>query len=261
MWSSVAAFFEGQSAMANFLEIAGAIVATMFIVVRALRWLLKRQTARRVTSIAKWLHGRRFGPVTAHSLRIAVVDDRPEDYPLDALRRLGYSVTHIPRLTLADVPSLRVYDCILLDINGVLDEDPKRGGLEVLKRLKGNSGPYVVAVSSKGFDITMSEFFMLADHRLKKPIPPADVEGIIERAFVSRYSAEHAAHRIDEAAALPTSKSRATRRALAAMRAYLESGERRDEAKRCMALVIPGERLNSALYDLDAIRRSLSRAP
>jgi hypothetical protein len=162
---------------------------------------------------------------------------------------------------LADVPSLLGYDCVLLDINGVLDEDPKRGGLQILKRLKAAGGPYVVAVSSRGFDITMSDFFMLADHRLKKPIPPAEVEGIIERAFDSRFSAEHAAHRIDDAAALGSSRTRATRKASDAVRQYLEVGVGLEDARKALALIVPGERLQATLTDLDVVRRSLTRAP
>lgn len=199
--------------------------------------------------------------MAARSLRIAVVDDRPDDYPLDVLRRLGYSVTHIERLNLSEIPSLLTYDCVLLDINGVLDEDPIRGGLQILKRLKTSEGPYIVAVSSRGFDITMSEFFMLADHRLKKPIPPAEVEGIIERAFESKFSAKHAAQRIDEAAAFATSRSRATRKALQMAHQYLELGTDLEGAKKALALVVPGAKLAGALIDLQTVRRSLSRTP
>lgn len=262
MWEQVGKFFEEQGALANFIQIGGAVVAIGLAGWRAYRWIRRRQASNRFRSITEWLEGRSsYGPATARSLRVAVVDDRPEDYPLDTLRKLGYSIAHIGRLALSDVPSLLKYDCVLLDINGVLDEDSKRGGLEVLKRLKAVDGPYVVAVSSRGFDITMSEFFMLADHRLKKPIPPAEVEGIIERAYVSNYSAKHAAHRIDEAAAVTTPASRATRSALTAMRNYLESGDGRGEARSSLALLVPGDRLESALRDLDVIRRSLNRAP
>lgn len=259
MWEIVTKFFNEQSALANFLQIAGAFIAIALTIWRGAKWVQRHNEVNRHTTISKWIEGRQRCPGTAHQLRIAVVDDHPEDYPLDTLRRLGYSVTHIGHLNLAEVPSLLRYDCILLDINGVLDEDPKRGGLEVLKRLKVTNGPYIVAVSSRGFDITMSEFFMLADHRLRKPIPPAEVEGIIEGAFASRFSAEHAAHRIDEAVGFGNAHSRSTRKALHAAIGYIMADVPSDAARMALALVAPGERLQSTLTDLDVIRRSFSR--
>lgn len=179
MWETFSIFFESQSALANSLEIGGAAVGFLLVVWRGGKWASRRIQSNRLNTVSLWLAGKPHQASSAKSLRIAVVDDRPDDYPLESLRRLGYSVVHIASLGLGDVPTLLAYQCVLLDINGVLVEDPKRGGLEILKRLKAADGPYVVAVSSKGFDITMSEFFMLADQRLKKPIPQAEVEGII----------------------------------------------------------------------------------
>lgn len=261
MLANVISFFERQSATANFLQIAGAGLTVTFATWRAVQWFGRWRVSNRIRTVSGWLQRATHGPATARGLRIAVVDDRPDDYPLDSLRRIGYSIAHVAHLTLADVPSLKGYDCVLLDINGVLDEDPKRGGLDVLKRLKAEEGPYVVAVSSKGFDITLSEFFMLADHRLKKPIPPADVEGIIERAYECKFSAEHAARRVDEAAAFGTSRSRATRRALLAVRQYLETGRALNEARSALSLIVPAERMSSTMSDLAVVRRSLGRSP
>lgn len=259
MWATVTNYFIEQSALANFLQIASASIAAVLAIWRGTKWVQRRNAANRRTTISKWIEGRQRVPGTAHQLRVAVVDDHPEDYPLDTLRRLGYSVTHFGHLSLAEVPSLLKYDCILLDINGVLDEDPKRGGLEVLKRLKVVNGPYIVAVSSRGFDITMSEFFMLADHRLKKPIPPAEVEGIIERAFASRFSAEHAARRVDETVGFGSAHSRTTQKTLRAAIGYITADVSLETARMALALVVPGERLQSTLMDLEVIRRSLSR--
>lgn len=262
MWAEILNSFEEQSGLANFIQISGGVLAVSLSIWRGYRWFRRRQISNRVTTVSKWLQGRVFGPAAAGSLRVAVVDDHPEDYPLDTLRRLGYSIASFDHLTLADVPSLLTYDCVFLDINGVLDEDPKRGGLEILKRLKVPSGPYIVAVSSRGFDITMSEFFMLANHRLKKPIPHADIEGIIERAFASSFSAEQAAQRIDSVGAFASSPSPAKKKAFAAIRNYLESGVGLDEVRSRSGLILPiGHSIESLLSDLDVIRRSLGRAP
>ena len=164
---------------------------------------------------------------------------------------------HIASLGLGDVPTLLAYQCVLLDINGVLVEDPKRGGLEILKRLKAATGPYVVAVSSKGFDITMSEFFMLADQRLKKPIPQAEVEGIIESAYQTRYSAVDAARRVDAAASFSASASRTTRRAFRKAIEFLDGKNDEAEARRALSLLVPIELVPGILNDLKIIKRSL----
>lgn len=261
MWAELLQYFEQQSGLANFMQISGGILAVGLGGWRGYIRLKRRQLSNRITTVSEWIQGRTLKPAAAKSLRVVVVDDQPEDYPLDTLRRIGYSIVSINHLTLADIPSLLSYDCVFLDINGVLEEDTKRGGLEVLKRLKVPNGPYIVAVSSKGFDITMSEFFMLADHRLKKPIPPTDIEGIIEQSFAASFSAEKAAQRIDNIGAFGSSPSPAKRKAFAAIRDYLESGVGLDEVKSRVAQILPiGQTVGLLLTDLEIIRRSLSRA-
>lgn len=261
MWETLGKFFEDQSALANFLQIGGAAVGCLLVAWRGLTWLSRRIQSNRLSTVSLWLAGKPQQAASAKSLRIAVVDDRPDDYPLEALRRLGYSVVHIPRLGLGDVPTLLAYQCILLDINGVLVEDPRRGGLEILKRLKTPDGPYVVAVSSKGFDITMSEFFMLADHRLKKPIPQAEVEGIIEGAYQARYSAGDAARRIDAAASFGPSAARTTRKALRKVIEYLEGKGDEQAVRIALSLIMPSELIPGAIGDLKIIHRSLIQVP
>lgn len=254
--------FEEQSGLANFIQIFGGMVGLSLSIWKGCQLFRRRQLLSRITTVSGWIQGRIFKPANAMALRVAVIDDHPEDYPLDTLRQLGYSIASIDRLTLADIPSLLKYDCIFLDINGVLEEDTKRGGLEVLKRLKVPNGPYIVAVSSRGFDITMSEFFMLADHRLKKPIPPADLEGIIDRAFESSFSAKHAAQRVDDLTAFASSPSSAKKKAFGAIRRYLEAGIGLDEVRSRASLILPiGHNIDPLLVDLDIIRRSLKAAP
>lgn len=261
MWDTVSKFFEGQSALANFLQIGSATVALLLVVWRGGKWALRRVQTHRLKTLSLWLAGKSHQASSAKSLRIVVVDDRPDDYPLESLRRLGYSVVHIASLGLGEVPTLLDYQCVLLDINGVLVEDPKRGGLEILKRLKAADGPYVVAVSSKGFDITMSEFFMLADHRLKKPIPQAKVEGIIEDAFKARFSAVDAARRVDAATAFGASANRITRKALLTAIEFLDGKSKEDAVRSALSLIVPIERVPEILSDLKIVKRSLVQGP
>lgn len=259
MWDTFSKFFESQGPLANFLQIGGAAVGFFLVVWRGCRWALRHIQTRRLNTLSLWLGGKSDQVSSAKSLRIAIVDDRPDDYPLDSLRRLGYSVVHIPSLGLGDVPALLAYHCVLLDINGVLVEDPKRGGLEVLKRLKAADVPYVVAVSSRGFDITMSEFFMLADQRLKKPIPQAEIEGIIEDAFKAKFSAKDAARRVDAATAFGASANRMTRKALRTSIEFLEGKSTEQAVRSALALIVPMERISEILGDLKVVQRSLAQ--
>lgn len=261
MWEAFNKFFENQSALANFLQIGGAAGALTLSAWRGSKWASKRIQTNRLSTVSLWLTGKSLQSSSVKSLRIAVVDDRPDDYPLESLRRLGYSVVHIASLGLGDIPSLLAYQCVLLDINGVLVEDPKRGGLEILKRLKAADGPYVVAVSSKGFDITMSEFFMLADQRLKKPIPQAEVEGIIESAYQARYSAEAAARRVDTAASFGTSVNRVSRTALRKTVEFIEGQSDEEAVRNALSLIVPKDLVPGVLRDLKVIKRSLVQVP
>lgn len=261
MWEAFNSFFESQSALANFLQIGGAAVACLLVVWRGGKWALERIQSNRLSTISLWLAGKPLQVQSAKSLRIAVVDDRPEDYPLEPLRRLGYSVAHIERLGLGDIPTLLSYHCVLLDINGVLVEDLKRGGLEILKRLKAADGPYVVAVSSRGFDITMSEFFMLADHRLKKPIPQAEVEGIIEGAYQAKYSAADAARRVDAVVSLGGSAARNTRKVLRKAIEFLDGKSDEKAVRSALSLILPSESIPRVLGDLKIVQRALVQVP
>lgn len=257
MWEAVRNFFEGQSALANFLQIGGAVVGFSLLVWRGVKWASTRIQSNRLRTVSQWLAGKPHQTSSAKSLRIAVVDDRPDDYPLESLRKLGYSVVHIASLGLSDIPTLLDYDCVLLDINGVLVEDPKRGGLEILKRLKAVGGPYVVAVSSKGFDVTMSEFFMLADHRLKKPIPQAEVEGIIQGAFETRFSAVEAAQRVDTVTSFGVSANRTTRKAFRTAIEFLDGKSNDVAVRNALRLIVPSECIPGVLSDLKLVKSSL----
>jgi hypothetical protein len=76
MWETSKKFFEEQSAIANFLQIAGATIAISLAAWRGASWVQKRRRVGRQGTVSAWLNGRNHGPVTAHSLRVAVVDDR-----------------------------------------------------------------------------------------------------------------------------------------------------------------------------------------
>lgn len=243
-------FWEAQSAIANFLAVATVLVS----LVGAGYATYKKRKATSFLSVEYWVKSATPTPPTAKDLRIAVVDDHPNDYPLAELRRLGYSITDIQSLTLSEIPSLNNYDCILLDINGVLKEDPKYGGFEILKRLKSPTGPFIVAVSSRGFDIRVSEFFTLADQRLKKPIPKVDVEGVLQNAFERRFSKLHAAKRIDGALGFSGNLSRQKKSILKEALQYINKSNNHPEMSKKISFLLSGEPLQKVLADIEIIK-------
>lgn len=258
MLNSIVTFWEGQSALANFLAVAGVSVT---ITLAAWRFWKGKWKRAKFVSITDWASRNVHYPNSAKALKIVVVDDAPIDYPLDTLRQLGYSVTSINSLSLAEVPSLLRYDCVFLDIAGVLIEDPIRGGLEILKRIKIPNGPFVVAVSSKGFDITVSEFFMLADQRLKKPIPAVDVEGVIENAYRQRYSAQYAAERIDSALGFPVHSRSSGKKIMDCILSFIATGQDLPVLRQRLSLMVAGGGIEKILADINLIRANHLRQP
>lgn len=254
-------FFNKQSWLANLLQIGGGVSAMLFSIFKIYRYLKNYQLTNRINKVSDWVQERIKEPESAKDLRIAILDDHPEDYPLESLRKLGYIINSLKNISLAEIPSLFNFQCLFLDINGVLDEDSKRGGLEILKRLKTAEGPYLVAVSSRGFDITMSEFFMLADQRLKKPIPPADFEGIIEMAFNSSFSLHRAAERIDQLIGFGNPElSSIKKKTLKRIRCYLETGKGMTELENIISQILPiGHSKNPLMKDLRLIHTKIGK--
>lgn len=257
-WIVIVSYFESQSALANFLQIAGVFLPITFFLGKKILSAIKSEfSLGKHKNLSAWISSKRFLLNSAKNLRIAIIDDQLSDYPVDALIQYGYDVTTYTLLNLAKIPSLYPFHFILLDINGVLEEDLKSGGMQILKKLKSHGDYYVVAVSSRGFDITMSEFFMLADSRLKKPIPQADIESLIEKAFISRYSATDAAHRLDEAIMRSACTPRTQKKVYNALVKYLEFGVNFEIVEGLLHLVAPGVSASDMKKDVQIIKENL----
>lgn len=191
------AYFEAQSALANFLQISFSVITVLGVIWKGAMWFRTKANRPRPASLVSYVASLARGRKVT-DLKVLVLDDEPDDYPFGQLRQLGYKVQERTSISLGEIDDLLTFDVILLDIRGVLNEDIKTGGLEILKRLKRRqTSPYVIAVSSKGFDPTVAEFFMLANERLKKPVPAVEIESAISRAYEMAFSAVEAAKRID----------------------------------------------------------------
>ena len=55
MWEAFKKFFENQSALANFLQIVGAVGAVMLSGWRVSRWVSKRIQINRLSTVSLWL--------------------------------------------------------------------------------------------------------------------------------------------------------------------------------------------------------------
>lgn len=132
------------------------------------------------------------------SRKIAIIDDQPENYPVEYLRKSGFNVTVYEKVSLSNYSFIKDYDLIFLDITNVVEEDLERGGFELIKRVRNEMNDIVIiGVSSKRFDPTLTEFFKMADRQSKTPISEKDCETLIIDTLEDHYSPKTLASRID----------------------------------------------------------------
>lgn len=132
------------------------------------------------------------------SMRIAILDDEPDEFPIDYLQKLGYSITPFTNVSLTQQRELSQYSLIFIDIKGVVEEDRETGGFTLLERLK-KSNPRIlaIAVSGKSFQPSLNQFFSMADSVLEKPIYPDECERAMTRVILFAFSPHAAAKNID----------------------------------------------------------------
>jgi CheY-like chemotaxis protein len=225
LFTQVAGFFERQSALANFITIATPIVAL-------LAWLKRDAIAAFVDSSRKsvttWIDrtlgdaGQQLSKAAVASVQIAIIDDQPQDFPVDYLRSLGYQVTIFQQFSLSNSEQLKNYDLLILDITGVISEDLKKGGLQLLRNVKQlPHPPTVIAVSGKTYDPTVTQFFRLAEAQMKKPVGKIEFEDKIKQLLGATMSPHALAQKIDaslDQLQLPPRRARtATRRIIKAI--------------------------------------------
>lgn len=145
-------------------------------------WRIFRARKVRYPSLAGYVTGK-FGAGedlllrVAKSLTCAVVDDKPEDFPADFLRGMFKSVAFENRVSLNDATRLAAFDVIFLDVAGVVVEDLQRGGAILIKRIRDlRSDGLIISVSSKKYDVEVTDYFEMADVRIKKPVQAATVQ-------------------------------------------------------------------------------------
>jgi CheY-like chemotaxis protein len=131
-------------------------------------------------------------------VKIVVVDDNPDDFPLDYLRSTFGQVAVFDKISLSEASKLVGYDLIFLDMTGVVKEDLKYGGLQLIKKVKElPDSPIVVAVSRARFDPTATDYFKIADDVLKKPLTEMKCEEVVLDLVKDKLSPFKAADIID----------------------------------------------------------------
>lgn len=127
---------------------------------------------------------------------VAVVDDHPEDFPLDQLD--NFKIESIPSVKVSGFNDLVKFDFIFLDMHGIVPDDPEQGGLKLIEYLrKSNPIQRICAVSSKGFDPTATDFFILANIRKRKPLTALECREAIIGQLQEKFDAEAICKRLD----------------------------------------------------------------
>jgi response regulator RpfG family c-di-GMP phosphodiesterase len=198
MLQDIKAYFEGLGWAANimaFLPIFGGVI-----------WIYRKWEA-----ILKWFGRRKLASIKDYmtintpnytfnnkSVKIVVVDDNPDDFPLEYLRNTFGQVTVFDKISLSEASKLVGNDLIFLDMTGVVKEDPKYGGLQLIKKVKDlPDAPIVVAVSRARFDPTATDYFKIADDVLKKPLTEMKCEEVVLELVRDKVSPFKAADTID----------------------------------------------------------------
>lgn len=103
--------------------------------------------------------------------RIAIVDDEIDNYPIQYIKNLGFSVETYESASFSDAKSLVKHDLLLLDVKGVIKEDLDEGGAKLIKIIKEDRPLLpVVAVSSGYFHTELNDYFRISDATVNKPI-------------------------------------------------------------------------------------------
>lgn len=178
--------------------------------------------------------------VDEKSIRIAILDDQPSDFPVEYIKNKGLNVSIYDTVSLANYKSLFDFDILFLDMKGLVKENPENGALELLKRLKASvNSPYVVAVSKATFDPTVSSYFKMADDTAKKPIDEMKFDALWDEYISGEISIDENANIIDNELGGRQISSKISKKAFGALFLYLDK-------------VIDSERLKNKIDNLPA---------
>lgn len=198
MFEAVKGFFDGLSWLANMLAllpIVGGIYAAFMNRKKIMAWFRKRAYLNVADHLNTHLIKYTFN---TKEVKLAIVDDNPDDFPLDYLRSTFGKVDIYDKFSLSETSRLIGYDLVFLDMMGVVKEDSKYGGLQLIRKIKDMpDAPSVVAVSGAQFDPTATDYFRSADDVMKKPLTEFKCEEIVVDLLKEKTSPYKSADAID----------------------------------------------------------------
>lgn len=125
-------------------------------------------------------------------VKIVVIDDDENAFPLSALRDAGYSIEHWDKVKSVERLEQGDFDIIILDIGGVADHLTPAEGLGILQHLKEfNPAQIVIAFSGQSFDLSKQRFFKLADDVLPKPTDHLKCKQVLDSLIESKFTVPH----------------------------------------------------------------------
>lgn len=137
--------------------------------------------------------------ISTKELNILILDDEPQNYPIEYLRNCKYKINHREEISLSNIDEILDFDLIILDITGIVKEDKLKGGFELLKRLRKEKplGQAIIAASSKRFDLSVADFYEMADVKIKTPIEGIEMEEVLEQAMKLKFNVLELAKKLD----------------------------------------------------------------
>lgn len=232
MLQEIKVFFDGLSWFANMLAllpILGGIIGIYKNWEKIVGWFGKRKHLSIADHMASHVNGYTFD---RKKVKIVVVDDNPDDFPLDYLRNTFGQVMVYEKISLTEASKLIGYDLIFLDMMGVVKEDQKYGGLQLIKKIKElPDSPIVVAVSGARFDPTATDYFKTADDVLKKPLTEIKCEEAVVDLLIEKLSPYKSADIIDGEIMAKSKNEREKSKALSLIFQYLDGKKPLDQLR------------------------------
>lgn len=208
MFENIKNFFESIGWAANLITIGAILLSTISLVLKRPRnWLIRKfkrtKFSMKYHSIYEFIQKSSYsqkGNVDPKDLKILILDDEPGHYPIEYLRDARYDIENREKISLSKIDELLKYKIIILDIAGIVEEDLKQGGFELLKRLRDKKpyGQAIIAASSKRFDMSVADFYKSADKKIKTPIEAIEIEAVLDEVANSKFSISDIAKCLDE---------------------------------------------------------------
>lgn len=147
---------------------------------------------------------------------VAIVDDNLSDFPIQELKKTGFSIRTYKHVSTSDFDDLSKFDAVLLDMHDIVRDDPTEGGLKLIKILRQkNPRQKICAVSGNQFNPTATAFFKLADDTLNKPMSAQRCVEVLEAFLLEKLEPVQLAALLDAEDALSSGQRKEVLRLIA----------------------------------------------